>query len=427
MKRYSFRERDSTFGQMLLTLRTNIGLTQAQLAERLGVTRRAVVEWEEGSNYPNAERLKELIALGVRASVFTAGREAEEIHAFWKMAHQKTLLDELWLQGVLGHERPRLTLLTPESGEQVRVLPVRQPRVDDWGEALLAPSFYGREHELSQLTEWMVQERCQVVSVLGIGGIGKSALASRVMRQVAPHFQVVLWRSLRDAPSCEALLESCLQVLAPQPLREIPPGLERHLSFLLEYLREERALIVLDNLESVLAEGESTGRMRIGSEGYARLLRQVAQSEHQSCLLLTSREKPADLAALEGSRTLVRSLRLSGLDSPASEQLLTEKEVVGSSQERERLVEMYAGNPLALKIVAQTIVELFGSEIAPFLSARPRPWPPSKGVRSRLPSSSSRGSFDSFSSGARRSWPSPVPRPHTWFPGPESYQPSAGR
>jgi hypothetical protein len=38
------------------------------------------------------------------------------------------------------------------------------------------------------------------------------------MRQFAEHFQVVLFRSLRDAPSCEALLEECLQLLAPQSL-----------------------------------------------------------------------------------------------------------------------------------------------------------------------------------------------------------------
>jgi hypothetical protein len=42
--------------------------------------------------------------------------------------------------------------------------------------------------------------------------------------------------------------------------------------------------------------------------------------------------------------------------------------VVGSPHDRVRLVEVYAGNPLALNIVAQTIVELFGGEIAPFLA-----------------------------------------------------------
>ena len=70
---------------------------------------------------------------------------------------------------------------------------------------------YGREQELDTLTAWVVQERCRVVSVLGMGGIGKSALAVTLMHQLAPHFEVVLWRSLRDAPTCEELLEDCLR------------------------------------------------------------------------------------------------------------------------------------------------------------------------------------------------------------------------
>src|SRR5262249_49948860 len=74
-----------------------------------------------------------------------------------------------------------------------------------------------------------------------------------------------------------------------------------------------------------------------------------------------------ELEALEGSRAPVRSLRLAGLDASASEQLLAEKDVMGSTSERARLIEAYAGNPLALKIVAETILELYGGEIAPFL------------------------------------------------------------
>ncbi len=50
MKRYSYGERDYAFGQMILTLRTRIGLTQAGLAALMGVSRRAVAEWEAGSS-----------------------------------------------------------------------------------------------------------------------------------------------------------------------------------------------------------------------------------------------------------------------------------------------------------------------------------------------------------------------------------------
>ena len=84
MKRYSYRERDYAFGQ--LTLRITIGLTQAGLADRLGISRRAVAEWEGGLSYPKAERLKQLITLGVQQKAFPAGREAEEIRALWFVA-----------------------------------------------------------------------------------------------------------------------------------------------------------------------------------------------------------------------------------------------------------------------------------------------------------------------------------------------------
>src|SRR5439155_513268 len=82
----------------------------------------------------------------------------------------------------------------------------------------------------------------------------------------------------------------------------VPADCERRISRLLEHLREQRVLLVLDNLESLLEEGEVRGHLRPGDEGYARLLRRVAETGHQSCLLLTSREKPAQLRALEGRR-----------------------------------------------------------------------------------------------------------------------------
>jgi len=43
-----------------------IGLTQAGLAERLGVSRHAVAGWEAGRSYPKADHLRHFIALGLQ-------------------------------------------------------------------------------------------------------------------------------------------------------------------------------------------------------------------------------------------------------------------------------------------------------------------------------------------------------------------------
>src|SRR3989454_1038307 len=260
MKRSSYGERDYAFGQTMLTLRTAIGLTQAGMAEHLGVSRHAGGEWEAGSSYPKAKHLKALLALAVEQQAFPAGREEEEIRAFWQAAHQKVRLDESWLSTLLSQQSPSLVHMEPVHVEQTRVpdhvlAPAAGPRVE-WSDALDVPSFYGREGELATLAQWVVQERCRVVSVLGMGGIGKSALAVHVMHRLAEHFDVVIFRSLRDAPSCEALLETCLQVLSPELLALVPQSLERRLSLLLEQLRTSRVLLVLDNLESLLSEGE---------------------------------------------------------------------------------------------------------------------------------------------------------------------------
>ena len=94
MTRHSYRELDYAFGQVMLKLRTSIGLTQAGLADLLGVSRRAVGEWEAGSNYPKAPHLQHFLELCVQQRVFAPEREEEEIRVLWKTAHQRVLLDE---------------------------------------------------------------------------------------------------------------------------------------------------------------------------------------------------------------------------------------------------------------------------------------------------------------------------------------------
>jgi len=86
----SYRERDYTFGQAILTLRTAIGLTQEQLGSLLNISTRAVAGWKGGSSYPKTQHLKAFIELAVQHQAFSIGHEAQEIRTFWKEALSHT-------------------------------------------------------------------------------------------------------------------------------------------------------------------------------------------------------------------------------------------------------------------------------------------------------------------------------------------------
>jgi WD40 repeat protein len=116
----------------------------------------------------------------------------------------------------------------------------------------------------------------------------------------------------------------------------------------------------------LLQAGGSTGAYREGYAGYGTLLRALGQSEHQSCLLLTSREEPLELAELSGDAA-VRTLELGGLTATDARALLNDKQLQGSAADWTSLVVRYGGNGLALKVVGESVQQVFGADIAAFL------------------------------------------------------------
>ena len=118
----------------------------------------------------------------------------------------------------------------------------------------------------------------------------------------------MLWRSVRDAPSCEELVADCITFFSETPPAEFPASLEQRITQLVVRLQASRCLLVLDNLESLLESGDQAGGYLPGYEGYGRLIQRLGESAHQSCVLLTSREKPKEIEPLEGTRSPVRSL-----------------------------------------------------------------------------------------------------------------------
>jgi WD40 repeat protein len=235
-----------------------------------------------------------------------------------------------------------------------------------WGEAIDVSIFYGRTQELKTLDKWITQDRCRLIEILAIGGMGKTALAVKLAQQQQEQFEFVVWRSLRNAPLLSDLLAETIALISKQQEIELVVAPDLHISRLLHYLREHRCLLILDNVESILLGGGPRNYLA-GYEGYGELFRQVAESAHQSCLLLTSREQVAEVANFAGDRLPVRVLPLDGLSITAGMAILDDKGLPLTIENGQELVDLYAGNPLALKIVSTSILELFDGQVAEFL------------------------------------------------------------
>ncbi|WP_333453308.1 NB-ARC domain-containing protein [Microcoleus sp. herbarium5] len=239
------------------------------------------------------------------------------------------------------------------------------PRID-WGEAPDVPIFYGRSAELATLKQWIVNDSSRLVALLGIGGIGKTALAVTAVQQIQGEFDYCIWRSLKERPPMPNILFDLIQSLSPQPVTDLPENTEKRITLLLKYLSYSRCLLVLDELDSIFQKSD---RYQQGYENYADLFQRIVTSRHQSCLLITSWYQPLEITLLREQSLPIKVLQLNGLDEQSAKKIIYSTQKFSSSTENNsfsEIIQLYGGNPLLLNIVTANFADLFSGNLTQF-------------------------------------------------------------
>jgi transcriptional regulator with XRE-family HTH domain len=338
---------ESDFRGLLLRYRGRTGLTQAELAAQAGVHTRSLQAWESGFSLPSTRPLHALLACLLGAGGFADGQEVAEAEAMCsavqrESSRQHAPFDKGWFTSA--------------------IVPRHAP---DWGDAPERPKFVGRQYELGTLHESIVRAHTRLLVIGGIGGIGKSTFAARLCRDIASEFQSVYWRSLRNAPPFTDWASGAIDSLSDVPQTPSVDDASRR-ETLMGILRRGRCLLVLDNIENLLQPGRLDGSFHPECDGYAAFFRSVGESRHQSCVLLTSRQVPSALL-----QTGLHAFELGGLQLEDAKILLNDAGLIGDDGVWTELVTRYGGNALALRLVGETIRNLFGGEIAEFIEHVP--------------------------------------------------------
>lgn len=227
---------------------------------------------------------------------------------------------------------------------------------------------HNRTEQLATLKQWILEENSRIITLTGLSGIGKTALAKQLVEDIEDKFDRILWRSHRKFPTLHTLQSHIIEFLAPpQPSQN--PSIINHLNSpnsLLDHLRNHRCLIILDDFQETLTPGELVGNYRPEYQNYGQLLHEIGQFPHNSCLLLLTWEQPLEIATLETSTPTCKTLQISGLGKLATE-ILSARQLKDEKKWSE-LIQLYSGNPLWLNIIASTILDLFNGSVQEFLS-----------------------------------------------------------
>lgn len=224
-------------------------------------------------------------------------------------------------------------------------------------------TFYGRIQELAHLKELIVKQRC--VSLVGVAGIGKSALAAKLLAELStesqPRFDCLIWKSVTHAPRVQDLVADLIELIDPlEPSSNLPEDTQAMISVLVKQLQSRNCLLVLDETDVLFHRNKLEQRLE-----YKVLFRRLLEEQHQSCLLLTNRIFSEEFGILMKAKRPIEYLRIEGLDSKAAMQLLSANGLT-DKEECQKLIHTYRGNPLELQTLVEKIHHYFAGSTEKF-------------------------------------------------------------
>jgi tetratricopeptide (TPR) repeat protein/transcriptional regulator with XRE-family HTH domain len=310
------------FGARLDACRRSVGLSQQGLAERSGLSVRAISNLERGRiKWPHPDSVRRLAD-----ALELAGHAREE---FFTAAGRRGVY--LTATAVMGSDSEESLSSGGQSVPRQLPAPVRQ--------------FAGRQAEMAALTDLLDTGNrapaAVVISVIsGTAGVGKTALAVRWAHQVADRFpDGQLYVNLRGfdpsgrpMPPDEAI-HGFLDALGV-PAERIPASLDARAALFRSLLAGKRMLLVFDNARD------------------AGQVRPLLPAGPGCLVVVVSRSQLAGLVAGEDARLLILDLLT---EAEARELLalrLGEARVAAEPQATAELTRLCVRLPLALAIVA---------------------------------------------------------------------------